>query len=394
MPKRPLFLTLLLIATLTLCLPKIQKTIAAEEPLQRTLSIQYQGAIRLSIIDSQNRTSGFSSANQEIQYNIPDSQIAFHANYGGISLATLIDGDYNIQIHGSYSEDYQIEINYLDSNEKVEVYRLRGFHHTDSPPANFIISLDQNNLEIPITLNHTSPLVQNVLPQPSENSGLKTKLTWEASSDLAVAHYNIYYRNAGEPFFQFLATSTDNFYITEHPWVSTEFIANTFYAVATVQADGSESFFSTIKTNDDQDFDWLTDSEEVIIGTALDNADTDNDQLMDYQEHVKYGTDPLQADTDGDTFTDYEEVQAGSNPLDAISIPDQCMPPQTGDWIITESCTFIKNLVAPANVFVQNSSVLTIDNEASLGIDFENYKLEIDSDSGVLIEPNGKLHEE
>ena len=57
----------------------------------------------------------------------------------------------------------------------------------------------------------------------------------------------------------------------------------------------------------DRDGDGLPDSAETGSGVFVNKDDT--------------GTDPLLADTDGDGFGDQEEVLAGSNPLDALSVP-------------------------------------------------------------------------
>ena len=50
------------------------------------------------------------------------------------------------------------------------------------------------------------------------------------------------------------------------------------------------------------------------------DADDDNDGLLDTYE-ISIGTQPLNVDTDGDTFNDGVEVNAGSDPLDRLSIP-------------------------------------------------------------------------
>ncbi|EKD47396.1 MAG: hypothetical protein ACD_66C00081G0001, partial [uncultured bacterium] len=58
----------------------------------------------------------------------------------------------------------------------------------------------------------------------------------------------------------------------------------------------------------------LTDAQEAIAGTDLENVDTDADGLGDREEVQVYGTDPFSADTDGDSFLDGQEVAAGYNP--------------------------------------------------------------------------------
>jgi len=78
----------------------------------------------------------------------------------------------------------------------------------------------------------------------------------------------------------------------------------------------------------DTDVDGLSDVDEIdIYGTAVNDADTDDDQLSDGKE-VSLGTNPLHPDTDLDTLSDGEEVLLYlSNPLsqdtDQDSLLDQ-----------------------------------------------------------------------
>jgi len=71
----------------------------------------------------------------------------------------------------------------------------------------------------------------------------------------------------------------------------------------------------------DSDKDGLTDAEEKQLGTDPNQADTDGDQLSDYDEVKKWHTDPLKIDTDGDGYPDGEEVQGGYNPLGTGKLP-------------------------------------------------------------------------
>lgn len=49
--------------------------------------------------------------------------------------------------------------------------------------------------------------------------------------------------------------------------------------------------------------------------------DTDKDGLPDFEELYKYRTSANIADSDSDNFSDKEEIEAGSNPLNALSTP-------------------------------------------------------------------------
>lgn len=70
-----------------------------------------------------------------------------------------------------------------------------------------------------------------------------------------------------------------------------------------------------IRILQDADGDKLVDEDESFFGTDFRKADTDSDELNDYEEVRIYLTDPLNSDTDGDGYPDGTEVKAGYNPL-------------------------------------------------------------------------------
>ncbi len=75
----------------------------------------------------------------------------------------------------------------------------------------------------------------------------------------------------------------------------------------------------------DADRDGLTDDREAELKTNAKLADTDGDELSDYDEVTVYGTNPLVQDTDGDGFPDGAEVRSGNNPKGAgkiINLPE------------------------------------------------------------------------
>jgi len=88
--------------------------------------------------------------------------------------------------------------------------------------------------------------------------------------------------------------------------------------------------------DDDDDGDGLLDVFEQSIGTAIDDADSDDDGVSDFDE-VNYDgdpayvpatdLDPLNSDTDGDGFNDGLEIQSGSDPKDPASTPGPVQVP-------------------------------------------------------------------
>jgi hypothetical protein len=80
----------------------------------------------------------------------------------------------------------------------------------------------------------------------------------------------------------------------------------------------------------DSDGDGLSDGDEVdLYGADPLRADTDDDGLGDADEIVTTGTNPLLADSDGDGAPDAEEIAAGSDPIDAGSLPATPTPVPT-----------------------------------------------------------------
>ncbi|HHX57963.1 MAG TPA: hypothetical protein GX710_08105, partial [Clostridiales bacterium] len=66
--------------------------------------------------------------------------------------------------------------------------------------------------------------------------------------------------------------------------------------------------------NEDKDDDGIINIEELAIGTAINDNDSDNDGLEDGTEINTYQTNPMNVDTDQDGLTDYEEVMLGLDP--------------------------------------------------------------------------------
>lgn len=70
----------------------------------------------------------------------------------------------------------------------------------------------------------------------------------------------------------------------------------------------------TIPVATDLDKDGLLDPREAELKTNPKLADSDGDQVSDFDEVEIYATDPLKQDTDGDGYPDGEELRSGNNP--------------------------------------------------------------------------------
>ena len=72
--------------------------------------------------------------------------------------------------------------------------------------------------------------------------------------------------------------------------------------------------------------------------------------------------------------------------------PVFCTPPSSNDWIVNTSCTLENNFNAPANVIINNGSVLTIPDGLTLNVDFSHYHLLVKNGGGVLIKDGGSIN--
>lgn len=68
-----------------------------------------------------------------------------------------------------------------------------------------------------------------------------------------------------------------------------------------------------------------------------------------------------------------------------------CSIPSSGTWRVNSDCDLVRNESAPQNVVIGNGSTLTIPSGRSLSINLSRFKLQVASDSKVLVEPGGSI---
>ncbi len=93
---------------------------------------------------------------------------------------------------------------------------------------------------------------------------------------------------------------------------------------------GTYDLLGNVTTPVDSDGDGLPDEAEIVAGTAIDDPDTDDDGVSDFDEvnwdgdidfNPALDLDPLDTDTDDDLVADGREIELGSDPKDPGSIP-------------------------------------------------------------------------
>lgn len=109
----------------------------------------------------------------------------------------------------------------------------------------------------------------------------------------------------------------------------------------------------------DSDNDGLSNIYEIEIDTDPQNNDTDNDGLSDYDELYSYGTDPLNPDSDGDSLKDSDELHIGLDPTnpETFGVSD-------AEYKIEQTISADSEVLSRINI-VENPYRLSIDIKAA-----------------------------
>ncbi|MGB6463327.1 MAG: hypothetical protein WA799_00175 [Nitrosotalea sp.] len=106
-----------------------------------------------------------------------------------------------------------------------------------------------------------------------------------------------------------------------------------------------------------------------------------------------YGTNNLDTGETNNNILWWDSItnSGGSNPTFSTTLIHGCLPPASGDWIVTNSCTLRNSSTSPQNIVVTQDSVLAIPNGVTLIVHFNSNKMVINYGSGVLIQQGGNV---
>jgi outer membrane protein OmpA-like peptidoglycan-associated protein len=134
--------------------------------------------------------------------------------------------------------------------------------------------------------------------------------------------------------------------------------------------DGEEvNSYDTDPNNEDTDGDGLNDGEEVNeYRTDPNAADSDGDGINDYDEVMEHNSDPNNADSDGDGFTDSQELEMGTD-LNDSSDPAYL---QDGD-LSTVNFDFDKSNIDEEAARILNENINMLMNSSKFRVRIDAY---------------------
>lgn len=156
-----------------------QRLSATTSPLANSISLSINGRVQPYIVDPNGHGSGINPTNGNGENNISNATVSIGVDAGSISISNPSNGTYTVYLKGIYNEDYDLGIVYMDDKESKFIDHS-GFNHTETTSFTFTVG---SASEEKITINHTPLPPASLQADAVDAGGLKTKLTWDASTD-------------------------------------------------------------------------------------------------------------------------------------------------------------------------------------------------------------------
>ncbi len=277
----------------------------------------------------------------------------------------VFSGTINLSSFGDYAgTGISLDASYAYITE--ERYVVRSDYGSTGDTKLFIAQyrdINDNNGVAP-TVNILNPINNSVVVE-----GRRLVVTADATDDVAVASVSFSIDNT----IVFTDTSAPfNYSLTIPNGDSLEIFATAI----DLGGNSTQSELINLIIQPDADKDGLGDDEEVdVYGTDPNNADSDDDGLLDGDE-IAIGSNPLMKDTDSDGFEDKDEVDAGTDPTN----PDITLP------------TVLSTDPADLSVDIPENTIITITFDEALRAKSVNANsVTLLADNGGTFEVFGKV---
>ena len=144
---------------------------------------------------------------------------------------------------------------------------------------------------------------------------------------------------------------------------------------------------SVTDADDDPDKDNLTNKEEINYGSDPQLADSDFDDISDYDELKKYNTNPNTDDSDDDNITDYDEIKLDLSPISKQSDGITSDNHRTFNHTFSHSSDFLSDINNDENPYLLSIEIASAGNaENALSIQIGGFSDVID-DISIVGEP-------
>lgn len=163
-----------------------------------------------------------------------------------------------------------------------------------------------------------------------------------------------------------------------------------FGGIVTIFGISNSTVYPSLLVTGQAAFDLPNSTRPVSYLKVGSQPDTDTGNLERYGDYFGAGLDPSNSTLIW-TAGEYYTISSHTWSTFIGSIVLDCVPPSSGDWIITSNCTLANSATVPGNVIINNNSLLMVPSGTTLSIDFTRYHLLVNSGSGVLVQPGGRI---
>ena len=197
------------------------------------------------LTDPSGKTSGINPVSGIPEECIPGTSMSMGSEVGYLTIENPVNGTYTLTIKDPYSEEFFVSLSYMDSTKTNE---KSSWGYIYEQPYSFTFTLNSSITDT-IIINYAPPIPGNLRADAVNQDGIKTRLTWNPSTDPSVNAYNVYSKELDSPHLTLITTVVTSTYTTGFPWVTDPSGKERIFAVSAVSSNGDESFLSDPVTN-------------------------------------------------------------------------------------------------------------------------------------------------
>jgi hypothetical protein len=202
-----------------------------------TLVININGRIQLNLSTIANTKT----TKEETETIIKNVKREHGIDSSSLVLEKPVNGKYTISLTSPYKESYELSIAYYNKDTKnLLTKKYLGFFDSTSLQQ-FALTVDNDKKENPIELDDPCFKIPTDLNIINENN--KVRLAWQDDGGDAI-RYEIYWRKDNQPYMQYLDSTTDQSYITNHNWQSATTDGYVYAVRAVLKNSGDSTFLS------------------------------------------------------------------------------------------------------------------------------------------------------